>query len=105
MGAALKQDSSKIIYGRLSQTQNCPLAKFVRKRLKHRGVRLNEIWCVSSTEQAAYPESALYMEEDHTPPAAGRQRHSLGSLPTITAIFGLIAANETIKHLTKKEEQ
>ncbi len=103
MGAALKQDSSKIVYGRLSQTQNCPLAKFVRKRLKHRGVRLNEIWCVSSTEQATYPESALSMEDDGACVASGRQRHSLGSLPTITAIFGLTAANEAIKRLIQKE--
>ena len=103
MGAALKQDSSKIVYGRLSNTKNCALAKFVRKRLKRRNVDLSQIWCVSSTEQAAYPDSALFMDEDSAAPlnTGGRPRHTMGSLPTITAIFGLTAANEAIKRITE----
>lgn len=104
MGAALKQDSSKIIYGRLNQTRNCALARFVRKRLKHRGVDLKQIWCVSSTEQADIPETALFME-DNEAQTEGRRRHTMGSLPTITAIFGLTAANEAIRRLTGEGEE
>lgn len=96
MGAALKTDSSKIFYGKLSQTKNCGLAKFIRKRLKRRGVDLSQIYCVSSTE----PTDNCHLELSEDQPDHGRTRHTLGSLPTITAIFGLIIANQVIKELT-----
>ncbi len=100
MGAALKTDASAIRYGKLSQTKNCALARFVRRRLKKRGLNLDKIWCVSSTEQADLPDTALFMEEQET--ETGRARMTMGSLPTITAIFGLTIANEVIKRLTGK---
>jgi len=93
MGAALKTDPGKIRLQKLKSTHNCHLARFVRKRLSRRGVDLAKIICVASDEQPELPESALFMEENAT-------RHTMGSLPTITAIFGLTIANETIMRLT-----
>ena len=98
MGAAIKTDPSKIFYGSLNQTKNCGLAKFMRKRLKKRGLDLSKICCVSSTEQCSLPETAIF--ETKETPTQGRKRNTLGSLPTITAIFGLTIANEVIKTLT-----
>ena len=99
MGAALKSDPSFIRLGALSKTKNCGLAKFIRKRLKKRGVDINKITCVSSEEQVNLPETAI-MESEDKPRESGRIRNTLGSLPTITAIFGLTIANAVIKQLT-----
>ncbi len=98
MGAALKTDPSLIRLQRLDQTRNCPLARFIRKRLKRRGCDLGKIICVSSDEVVSVPESALFMEDK--PSDGGRQRHTMGSLPTVTAVFGLMIANEVILRLS-----
>ena len=100
MGAALKTDPSKIKFSKLSQTKNCSLAKFIRKRLKKRGLDLSKIYCVSSEEQT---NGGFVESLDDTSPN-GRQRNTLGSLPTITAIFGLTIANEIILRISGKKE-
>ena len=97
MGAALKQDFSKIKVCNLNQTQGDSLARELRRRLKAEGVDLSRINCVSSTEMPIKQPNAKREEEQ------GRTRPVLGSLPTITAIFGLIIAGEAIKYLSKKE--
>lgn len=98
MGAALKTDTSKIKIGNLSNSKNCSLAKFVRKRLRKRGLDISKIRCVWSEEQTLLPPQAVETEE--TAENTGRIRHTLGSLPTITAIFGLTIANDVILGLS-----
>lgn len=94
MGAALKTDPSCIKLSHLNQTKNCGLSRMVRQRLKRRSVDLKQIACVYSDEQACLPETAISAAEEEG------ARHILGSLPTITAIFGLTIANEVIKQLS-----
>ena len=101
MGAALKTDASRIKLQTLDKTKNCHLARFIRKRLKRRGVDISKILCVSSDEQINLPETALFLEADENPSNNTRQRHTMGSLPTITAIFGLTIANAVILSLSK----
>lgn len=98
MGAALKIDPSKIKIGKLSNSKNCSLAKFVRKRLRKRNIDISKIRCVWSEEQTDLPEQAI--EFDNTDNSTGRIRNTLGSLPTITAIFGLTIANDIILTLS-----
>ena len=98
MGAALKSDPAFIKCGMLSASKNCGLAKFIRKRLRRRGVEISRIQCVYSDEQVSLPETALCAAE--TAAENGRVRHTLGSLPTITAIFGLTIANYVITRLS-----
>lgn len=98
MGAALKSDPSKIRCGSLNASQNCSLARFIRKRLRKRGVGLRQIRCVWSDEQTELPQTALELPEALE--TTGRIRHTLGSLPTITAIFGLTIANQVILELS-----
>jgi len=102
MGAALRTDPSKIKTGDIMTSNHCPLAKHVRNRLRRQGVE-GGIQCIYSTERVEFsyqgPEendqkASIY--EDR-----GRKRNVLGSLPTITGIFGLIIANEVILQLTK----
>ena len=105
MGAALKTNPACIKYAKLSNSKNCSLARFIRKRLKKRGIDISRIDCVFSDEQTELPENAVFMDEEsiNTEISAGRQgriRNTLGSLPTITAIFGLTIANQVILQLS-----
>lgn len=99
MGAALKTDPSKIRFAALDKSKNCTLAKFIRKRLKRRGVDLHKIMCVFSEENSELRKTALIRTCDDDQSAV-RQRNILGSMPTITAIFGLTIANEVILRLS-----
>jgi tRNA A37 threonylcarbamoyladenosine dehydratase len=96
MGAALKTDASCIKAAKLSQTINCPMARKIRNELKKTGVRMNDIDCVFSSEQCILPENAISAN-----PNGGRP--ILGSLPTITAIFGLTIANTIIQRIARGE--
>lgn len=101
MGAALRTDPSKIVYGDLFKSRGCPLAKHLRRRLKRRGID-NNIRCVYSYEQVVfkYNEGKTGPEDDNL---TGRDRNILGSLPTIPGIFGLIIANQAILALAEEE--
>jgi len=106
MGAALKTDPSKIRLATLDKSKNCTLARFVRKRLKKRGVDLHKVCCVFSEENSDLRKTAL-LKNSERESASGRKRNILGSIPTITAIFGLTIANEVILRLSgfKKGEK
>jgi len=102
MGAALRTDPSQVRVADLFATSGCPLAKHLRKRLRRRGVGQG-ISAVFSTEPVIFD----YEEEDHFTASVrpgGRPRHILGSLPTITAIFGMILANQAILKLAGLEK-
>ncbi|MBU0961392.1 MAG: tRNA threonylcarbamoyladenosine dehydratase [Proteobacteria bacterium] len=103
MGAALRTDPSKIRTGDIMTSNHCPLARHVRNRLRRQGIE-GGIHCIYSTERVDF--SYQGPEETETPASAyesrGRKRNTLGSLPTITGIFGLILANEVILRLTKE---
>ncbi len=105
MGAALKTNPACIKLAKLSNSKNCNLAKFIRKRLKKRGVDITQIDCVFSDEQIILDEGAMFIDEEsmNTEISIGRKgriRNTLGSLPTITAIFGLTIANQVILKLS-----
>lgn len=106
MGAALRTDPTLIRSGDLFSSSNCPLAKHLRKRLRRRGVG-EGISCVYSVEKIDFdyqlPEEEANVGD--TPYAErGRQRNILGSLPTITGIFGLTIANQAIMRLCRIKE-
>jgi len=101
MGAALRTDPTKVRVGRLSNSVGCPLAKRVRVGLRRRGVPL-EFLCVYSAE----PVDPKYVGEpdhdlggDDAIAGRGRPRRVLGSLPTMTGVFGLTAANTALRLL------
>ena len=98
MGAALRTDPSKVACGDLFDTSKCPLAKHLRKRLRRQGIGRG-IQVVYSTESIDFdyqlPQDELQVGA--TPYAdRGRKRNVLGSLPTLTGIFGLVLANQAI---------
>lgn len=95
-------DPSKIKTGDIMTSNHCPLAKHVRNRLRRQGIE-GGIHCIYSTEQVNFSYQGPEKTEQPASPYEdrGRKRNILGSLPTITGIFGLILANEVILHLTQ----
>jgi tRNA A37 threonylcarbamoyladenosine dehydratase len=109
MGAALRTDPGLIRSGDLFDTKSCPLARHLRKRLRRRGVGVG-ITAVYSTEKIDFDYS--FQQEKGEDEAAvgetpfserGRKRNVLGSLPTITGIFGLTIANLAIFRLSEQD--
>ncbi|MGL1930552.1 MAG: tRNA threonylcarbamoyladenosine dehydratase [Desulfotalea sp.] len=101
MGAALRTDPSKVIFGDLFKTHGCPLARHLRKRLRRRGISKG-IPCVYSTELVNFDYNQNTPEE-LADKSQGRQRNILGSMPTIPAIFGLTIANHAILALAEEK--
>ncbi len=105
MGAALRTDPTCVRVGPLSEVHHCPLASKIRKRLRQRGASV-ELTCVYSIEPVGeLNETAIDREGDghDQTEQRGRRRQTLGSLPTLTGIFGLTAANTTIRMLLDRD--
>jgi len=106
MGAALRKDPSLIKEADLFDTYGDPLAKEVRTRLRKRGAERG-IMTVFSPEKVVYqykkPEEEENTDFNEQILDRGRKRNVLGSLPTITGIFGLRIAHLALKTLLKTE--
>lgn len=106
MGAATRTDPTAIRVADLSQTFGCPLARFLRKRLRKRGIERG-VRCVFSIEPV--PQRGDAEKPDVFGPLEiqqrGRPRHVLGSFSCVTGIFGLIAAREAIFQLIGADEE
>ncbi|MCK5098122.1 MAG: tRNA threonylcarbamoyladenosine dehydratase, partial [Desulfobacteraceae bacterium] len=103
-----KTDASMIKISDLFETSVCPLARFVRRRLRRRGIS-EDVKCVYSEEPPKgntketkiNPELELRLEQSLNPesdiePDYGRKRSSLGTVSYVTGTFGLMIANLVI---------
>ncbi len=95
MGAALKTDLSRIKVTSFHKTIECPLAAFVRQRLRRRGVSLK--FPVVFSDECVSDKKALAPTEE-----IENGRRPMGSLITVTGIFGLTCAHEAILYLANK---
>jgi tRNA A37 threonylcarbamoyladenosine dehydratase len=91
MGAGGKIDASKVKITKLSKTRDCPLAKYVRKRLKKMGVKKN-LKVVYSYE---IPDKTSIRYTD----GSNFKKSFYGTISYIPALFGLMAANAVILDL------
>ena len=94
MGAATRLDPAGIRLGDISETDVCPLARFVRKRLRRRKIT-GGVRCIFSVEEPFNKPAAVDAEDQSF--CQGRVRRPIGSLSYITGIFGLLAAYEVIR--------
>lgn len=99
MGAARKTDPSLVKCGDLFKTTNCALARILRKALRRRGI-YSGIQSVYSTE---LPYTLTDAKIDNKLEASNLLQKELGSLTTVTGIFGLYLADATIKNLLSKK--
>lgn len=95
MGAARRLNPLAVKTGDLFKTVHCPLARLMRKNLRRRGIK-NGIMCVYSDESPQRPENGE-IDDDLT--GSNHSTKILGSLPTVTGIFGLVLADTAIKFL------
>lgn len=102
MGAATRMDPNAIRLGDISETDICPLARFVRKRLRRKGIT-SGIRCIFSIEEPRNKGAPVGNEAPSFP--QGRNRRPIGSLSYITGIFGLLAAYEVIKMIIPLESK
>lgn len=102
LGAATRLDCDAIHFGRLFKAEGCPLGRLVRKRLRRRGIHDGDLWCVYSDEDrnlAAVRERDQEEPGDEEEYRRGRDRRVLGSIATVTGIFGLRLAHEAVLRL------
>ena len=99
MGAALRRSVTHIHIADIMDTYGCPLAKEVRKGLRKRGIGKG-IQCVFSSEEVrfTYRDPDTDSEAENMP-GTERKRPVLGSLPTVTAVFGEYMAELALKEL------
>ena len=94
MGAANKLSADHITVADISKTSGCPFAKLVRKELRRRGVTQG-VTCVYSPELPVEvsPEAGEELRE------APEAKRPLGSIVTVTAIFGMRCAQVLLEPL------
>ena len=95
MGAALRTDPRFIAVDKMAKVNHCRLAYMLRKRLRRRGIAL-DFPCVYSSQSREGIPAPQYSAESEQTAGLGRDRAVMGSLPTITGIFGLTLANYVI---------
>lgn len=95
MGAGGKMDPSQVMVKDISKTNNCYLAKQIRKRLKREYNITKGLKCVFSTE--------LQKEESlkHTDGSQFKKSY-YGTISYMPALFGLYAAAEVINYILKR---
>ena len=98
MGAARKLNPFMIKYGNITEAVHCPLAKMLRKRLRKKGITTG-VNCVYSDEKPLVVKNTQTEEEDYY--KRGRNRIPIGSIATVTGIFGNTIAACLIDEILK----
>jgi tRNA A37 threonylcarbamoyladenosine dehydratase len=94
MGAGGKMEASKVKVSDISNTENCFLAKTIRRRLKE--VKIDKLKVVFSSE--IQDESSLKMTD-----GSNFKKSFYGTNSYMPGLFGLYAAETVIRYLLKKE--
>lgn len=96
MGAGGKMDPTQLKVLDVSKTVHCPMAYYLRKRLKEVGIK-NGIKAVFSTE---LPDKKSIMKTDGT----NFKKSAYGTISYIPAVFGMTCASVVIRDLINWQE-
>ena len=99
MGAAMRTDPFAIKTADLFDTKGCPLAQCMRQKLRKEGIGRG-IFCVYSDQPKLRAFAPPEIAEAEMTYDRGRKRNKLGSLPTVTGMFGLIVGHCAIEYLS-----
>lgn len=91
MGAGAKTDPSQVRIADISKTQNCALAKAVRKRLRTLGVNKG-IAAVFSTEMAN-PDAVIEVDDEKC------KRTTTGTISYMPALFGCFLSAHVLRNI------
>lgn len=89
-------DPTKLQVSDISKTDICPLAQYVRKRLRYLGI-YKGIKCVYSTE---LPAKYSIMRTDGT----NFKKSAYGTISYLPAVFGFTCASVVIREITEWKE-
>lgn len=103
MGAALRRNPSLIRCEDLFDSYGDKFAKIIRKRMKNRGIGRG-ILVVYSPEITKFDYNQSSSIDNEQILNRGRTRNVIGSLPTITGIFGLTIAHYALSLISDKEQ-
>lgn len=92
MGAGNRLDPSRIRLADISQTEMCPLARIMRKRLQRHGIKRG-VLTVFSDEAPSAPLPPQPVD------GPGRPRAINGTISYMPALFGLMLAGEVLRRL------
>jgi tRNA A37 threonylcarbamoyladenosine dehydratase len=95
MGTGGKLEPEKLQISDIWKTDVCPLAKFVRKRLRNRNIKA-KFPVVFSTEK---PVDPVMLDEEKTDEEIGRVRKTQGSTPFVPQAAGLMLASYAVRKL------
>lgn len=96
MGAGGKMDPTQLKVVDVSKTYNCPMAHYMRKRLKQLGIKKG-VKAVFSTE---LPLRASIMRTD----GSNFKKSAFGTISYIPAVFGMTCASVVIRDLINWKE-
>jgi len=100
MGAALRTNPFLVRKGTLNETWGCPLSKKVRSEIKKRGCDTSLLPVIFSPEQVSFNYTRPEDEESGDGKSTrGRDRVVLGSMMSVTAIFGIMLMHEALSML------
>ena len=91
MGAGAKTDPSQVRIADISKTQNCALAKAIRKRLRTLGVNKG-IAAVFSTEMAN-PDAVIEVDDEQC------KRTTTGTISYMPALFGCFLSAHVLRNI------
>ena len=97
MGAANKLSADHVTVADISKTSGCPFAKLIRKELRRRGITRG-VTCVYSPELPVEPPEGADAAAEELREEPGAKR-PLGSIVTVTAIFGMRCAQALMEPL------
>lgn len=99
LGTGNRIDPTSVICTDISKTRDCPLARVMRKELRHRGINHLDVIC--SVEQPLTPLQTAQAEtpENDTRPGSTARRDTPGSLPFVPAAAGLAIASTIVRKL------
>lgn len=100
MGSGNKLDPTAFVVTDISKTQDCPLARVMRKELRKRGIQhLKVVYSKEEPLSPAQPiESELPAGQD-TRPGSSARRATPGSISFVPAAAGLVLASAVIRDL------
>jgi tRNA threonylcarbamoyladenosine dehydratase len=98
LGAASRMDPLAVRVGDISETEMCPFARMIRKKLHRMGIYTG-VRCVYSVESPRGQAACADVEPEDGGYARGRTRKSIGSISFVPGMFGLVAACDVVKTL------
>ena len=93
MGAGNRMDPTRLRVGDIYETQNCPLARVMRRELRKRGIPAQKV--VYSTEPALSPRA----EESDMAQEGLTRRAVPGSMAFVPPVMGMIMASVVVRDL------